>query len=223
VRECRSWVGGAKGQAASAGFEAYTAGMNAPRPNGPLAALLALMLALAVGLVGCSGDGREGATPAASAPMTPSAPSAPSAPSTSSVPADAAEGRAGSAAPPRSVEDREGGDATAAMRADIVRLVGDAACTDDTQCRALPLGSKPCGGPEAYIAWSTAGTDAGQLEALAQRYKQARTARNQQLGLVSDCAVVPEPPVRCVRVTAGASTGRCTALAARGGPMPATR
>jgi hypothetical protein len=114
-------------------------------------------------------------------------------------------------------------DPTLELRREIERLIGDAACRDDGQCRALPLGAKPCGGPEAYVAWSTASTDARQLEALAARYREARSARNQRLGLVSDCAVVPEPPVRCVPVAGANAGGRCQAAAVRGGALPATR
>lgn len=102
-------------------------------------------------------------------------------------------------------------------------MIGDAACRDDSQCRVMPLGAKPCGGPEAYVAYSTARTDERQLEALASRYREARSARNQRLGLVSDCSVVPEPAVRCVPVAGQDAGGRCQAAVVRGGPLPATR
>ncbi|MCW5634226.1 MAG: hypothetical protein KIT17_12910 [Rubrivivax sp.] len=116
------------------------------------------------------------------------------------------------------------GDATGALRDEILRKIGDAACRDDSQCRALPLGSKPCGGPEGYLAWSTLDTGARELEALATRYREARVARNRQLGLVSDCAVVPEPAVRCVAAAAGvAGSGTCRVVPGPSGPMPATR
>jgi hypothetical protein len=173
----------------------------------------------------CSGAGREAAPVAGATPGTPATSATPVAArevASGTVPAAAAEGRpAATAAPPRAaVPD----DSAAELRGEIVRLIGSAACRDDSQCRALPLGSKPCGGPEGYVAWSTAQTDARLLEALASRYKDARQARNQRLGLMSDCAVVPEPPVRCVPVAdATAAGGRCQALASRGGPGPALR
>ncbi|MBI5720233.1 MAG: hypothetical protein HZC37_21375 [Burkholderiales bacterium] len=137
------------------------------------------------------------------------------------MPAASAEGRpAAGTAPPRAGAPA---DTTVELRGEILRLVGSAACRDDSQCRALPLGAKPCGGPEGYVAWSTAATDERQLEALAARYKDARQARNQRLGLMSDCAVVPQPPVRCVPAAGAAAGGRCEAQPARGGPVPATR
>lgn len=141
--------------------------------------------------------------------------------SVGSVPAAAAEGHpAGTPTPPRAAAPA---DPSIDLRAEILRLIGTASCRDDSQCRALPLGSKPCGGPEGYVAWSTATTDARQLEALAAHYKGAREARNRRLGLMSDCAVVPEPAVRCVPVAESTTGGRCQAVVARGGPVPATR
>lgn len=160
----------------------------------------------------------RGADPAAAAAATTGASSA----TAGSLPAAAAEGRpAGGGAPPRA---EAPADNTVELRNEILRLIGTAACRDDSQCRALPLGSKPCGGAEGYVAWSTAATNARQLEALAAHYKDARQARNQRLGLMSDCAVVPVPAVRCVRAPDVAAGGRCEAgPAARVGPLPATR
>ena len=41
--------------------------------------------------------------------------------------------------------------------------IGNAACTDSGQCRTVPVGARACGGPEGYLAYSTAG---GQEAAL---------------------------------------------------------
>ena len=138
-----------------------------------------------------------------------------------SLPAAAGEGRAG-AAPP-SPREPAPADPTVELRAQIERAIGSAACREDSQCRALALGSKPCGGPEGHLAWSTAGTDALALEALATRYKQAREARNQRLGLMSDCALVSPPALRCVPASGEPLGGTCRAMASRAGPAAATR
>lgn len=171
----------------------------------------------------CSGAGREAVPAAGATPGTPAAPAAVRETATGAVPAAAAEGRpTPAAAPPRAAGPD---DSAAELRDQIMRLIGSAACRDDGQCRALPLGSKPCGGPEAYVPWSITQTDARTLEALASRYRDARHVRNQRLGLVSDCAVVPEPPVRCVPAAdVAAPGGRCQVLPTRGGgPGPAVR
>lgn len=204
---------------------------------GPLKGAWSAALAGLLCVGGCSGasqeapvPGREPATLAAGSAPPGSAGTSVTTPvpaggSGVSVPAGSAEGRPGGAAPPP--RGATPPDSTVGLRQDIERLIGDAACQNDSQCRVLPLGAKACGGPEAYVAWSTARTDARQLEALAARYKEARVARNQRLGLVSDCSVVPEPPVRCVPASgaSGASgeVGRCQTGAARTGPLPATR
>lgn len=133
------------------------------------------------------------------------------------MPARAVEGRPATTAVPPSAA--VPADATAALRDEILRLVGTAPCRDDSQCRALPIGNKPCGGPEGYVAWSTAATDGRALEAAAARYKLTREQRNRELGLMSDCAVVPEPAVRCMPVPAG----RCETVRGPAGLSPGLR
>ena len=181
-----------------------------------------LPLALALALAACSGAAPESAT--AMAPIgTSAAAQSPAAAAAASVPLGAADSRpaAASAVPPRQAA---AADPSAALYVELQRAIGGAACRDDAQCRTLALGSKACGGPEGYIAWSVATGDAKQIEAAAERYRQARQARNQRLGLVSDCAMVPEPTVRCVPNTGDGATGnQCRAVAGRGGPTLLTR
>lgn len=226
-------VGGAPRRPVGA---AYTAAMKRIAPGA--AFLLALASAGGIALGGCSGTGKETApatppppaavqSPPLVQPQQPAQPSQP--PSTGAgatpgvVPATAVEARADAPAPPPPPRAAVPADPTVEMHGEIQRLIGAAACRDDSQCRVLPLGSKPCGGPEGHLAWSTVGTDAHQLEALAARYTQARQARNQRLGLMSDCAIVPAPGVRCVPAQGGPSGGRCQTVPGRGGPSPLTR
>ncbi|MFT7722134.1 MAG: hypothetical protein QM788_04810 [Roseateles sp.] len=89
-------------------------------------------------------------------------------------------------------------------------LIGDAACTSDAQCRTLPVGAKACGGPAGYLAWSTAGTDAQRLAALAARQREAHRRENEASGLRSNCAVVMDPGAACV-------AGRCQLSSSLGG------
>jgi hypothetical protein len=76
-------------------------------------------------------------------------------------------------------------------------MIGAAACTDSSQCRTLPLGARSCGGPEAYLPYSTANTSEAALQALGERYKQERQARNQASGMVSDCRFMVDPGAVC--------------------------
>lgn len=79
----------------------------------------------------------------------------------------------------------------------IREMIGAAACTDSSQCRTLPLGARSCGGPEAYLPYSTANTSEAALQALGERYKQERQARNQASGMVSDCRFMVDPGAVC--------------------------
>lgn len=79
----------------------------------------------------------------------------------------------------------------------IVLLIGDAACATAEQCHTVGIGDKPCGGPEAYVAWSSAATKPDALAALAARHRDARRAENERSSLRSNCAVTPDPGAVC--------------------------
>lgn len=91
-----------------------------------------------------------------------------------------------------------GGDTLARIRA----LVGGATCTESGQCRTLPVGAMPCGGPESYLPYSTAGTDEKALRGLGEQYKAARQAAHKTGGMMSICRHLPDPGAVCV-------SGRC--------------
>lgn len=84
----------------------------------------------------------------------------------------------------------------------IRELIGNAACSDSSQCHSLAVGARACGGPEYYLAWSSATTGADQLRALAERYKAERQAGNAATGRVSDCRYAMDPGAVC-------TAGRC--------------
>lgn len=75
--------------------------------------------------------------------------------------------------------------------------IGAASCTESSQCRTLPLGSRACGGPEAYLPYSTANNAEPALKALGDRYKQERQAQNEKSGMVSDCRFMMDPGAVC--------------------------
>lgn len=91
-----------------------------------------------------------------------------------------------------------GGAQEAAVRARIDAEIGDARCTEDAQCRTLAVGVKACGGPQAWVAWSTAVSRAEPLQALAAELAQRQKVRNEVAGAVSDCSVLPDPGARCL-------------------------
>ena len=79
----------------------------------------------------------------------------------------------------------------------IQAMIGKAECTSDSQCQVLPIGAKACGGPAGFLAWSNAKTSAGELQALAERYKTEQQAGNDSSGRISNCRVLTPPPAAC--------------------------
>ena len=91
---------------------------------------------------------------------------------------------------------------SARLGRELRALIGPAACSADSQCRTLAVGAKACGGPAGYLAWSTQGTDAQKLTALAVRHADAQRRETETAGMRSNCMFVPDPGAACV-------AGRC--------------
>lgn len=81
--------------------------------------------------------------------------------------------------------------------AEVIRLRGDAACSADTQCHSIGVGSKSCGGPSGYLAWSSAQTDGAVLAVVVQQHADIARAAHQASGRASNCAVEPDPGAVC--------------------------
>jgi len=119
----------------------------------------------------------------------------------------------------------------------VHRLIGDAACKTNEDCRTIAVGAKACGGPDAYLAWSARHTDARELAAAATRYAELRRLQNEQSARMSNCVFVSDPGARCEAASAGdvaahspsaaASAGRaasllCVLKRGQGGPARST-
>jgi len=98
--------------------------------------------------------------------------------------------------------------ASADLMATITSLIGDAACDQSAQCRIVPIGAKPCGGPSGYLAWSHKTTDEASLLAAVRAHAAAQKQEDQAGGLASDCSVVPVPSAAC-RPRAGDGKTTC--------------
>jgi hypothetical protein len=94
-----------------------------------------------------------------------------------------------------------------AMEERIQLLIGAATCEADGECRSVPVGAKPCGGPRTYQIYSTRVTDSGKLLKRVAAHRALDVELNRKYGWTSDCSVVSEPAVSC-------REGRC---ARRGG------
>lgn len=86
-----------------------------------------------------------------------------------------------------------------------MRLIGDAACTGDEQCRTVGLGAKACGGPQSYLAWSTLRTDEAALKAVAAVVEASQRREIERRGIASNCSVLIDPGAYCDRGAGGAS------------------
>ena len=95
--------------------------------------------------------------------------------------------------------------------AQIHAMIGSAACTESAQCKTLAIGASACGGPDSYLAYSTATTAAGPLQALAMRHARQRNAELMKSGEASACQFVVDPGAQC-------RAGTCVLGA---GPTPA--
>jgi hypothetical protein len=79
----------------------------------------------------------------------------------------------------------------------IRALIGNAACTETSQCHTLPIGARACGGPQSYLPWSSKQTSGDALRALGDRFKAEREAEIKAKGEMSDCRFIVDPGAVC--------------------------
>lgn len=86
---------------------------------------------------------------------------------------------------------------TVALWQQIKTTNADLSCDNSSQCHSLGIGSKACGGPENYLAWSSKHSDGAQLKTLVTQHATARRADDQRQGMMSTCSVVSDPGASC--------------------------
>lgn len=85
----------------------------------------------------------------------------------------------------------------------IRSMVGMAYADNVKQCRLAEVGHRPCGGPEYFIAYSTATVDATVLEELIREHRELQMNYQREHDVVGTCEVLPRPQLslyegRCV-------------------------
>ena len=85
----------------------------------------------------------------------------------------------------------------ARMYQEIYDLVQDRSCGDSSECAAIALGSKPCGGPWRYLVYSKSTVDEAVLRALAENLADYEAQFNQEHRRFSDCEVVQNADPAC--------------------------
>lgn len=86
----------------------------------------------------------------------------------------------------------------AALKTEVLLLVGEAECSDIGKCRSLPLGAKLCGGPWEYLIYSITDSDTLKIKEKAEEYNEWNRVLNSRYGYVSDCKITEEPQLLCL-------------------------
>jgi hypothetical protein len=82
------------------------------------------------------------------------------------------------------------------------------AANDVAHCTLLEYGSRPCGGPQSYLPYSTQEMSAEQREQLlldTERYNKLDQQINAKEGMMSTCEILPKPQLELI-------DGECTTI-----------
>lgn len=83
------------------------------------------------------------------------------------------------------------------LKKEIDDLVATSVCNENTNCKYIAFGSKPCGGPWSYLVYSTS-INAEKLEQMVANYNKKEAEYNKKWGAISDCMFVSPPnSVKC--------------------------
>jgi len=85
------------------------------------------------------------------------------------------------------------------LYAQIQQVASTEGCSTSADCGLLPIGNKPCGGPEAYMAYSKNNSDVDALKKMGQQYADMREQYNKDNQMMGTCQVTPKPNVSCIR------------------------
>ena len=86
----------------------------------------------------------------------------------------------------------------AAFREEALLLIGEASCSEIGECRSLPFGAKPCGGPREYLIYSIINSDTLKFREKVDEYNSWNEVLNKRYGYMSDCMLVEEPQLVCL-------------------------
>jgi len=155
------------------------------------ARIAGLAMALAGPLAGCqSGDARA-LTPAGQALLA----SQPAVAAAKVPPPPAIEGVV--SAPAAAAASGVSGELDAANARLDTALDNASACSADTECRAIPVGARACGGPTGYRAYSTASAASADIDTLAQRQRELSAEAARASHQLSPCFMLANPGARC--------------------------
>jgi hypothetical protein len=147
-----------------------------------------LVVTMALALAACKDDEAVSATPGGQALIA-------SQPAVAALQVEPPPSIVGIVAPPAS---GAAADQLAAVNAQLETALDKAsACSADTECRAVPVGGRSCGGPTGYRAYSTRTGSATDMDALAQRQRDLSAEAARASHQVSPCFMLADPGARC--------------------------
>lgn len=76
---------------------------------------------------------------------------------------------------------------------EVVKATG---CTRPSQCHAIEMGSRPCGGPSEFLVYCSLSTDVKKLKTRVKAATDAEKALNATQDLMSICSVLAAPKVK---------------------------
>jgi len=94
-------------------------------------------------------------------------------------------------------------EALVSLHQEIMALIGEPRCENIVHCRLLALGSRPCGGPAEYLAYSSIVGRRDVLDAKAYEYGFLQEEVNRTRKVSGSCTVLDKPRLAC-------TNGRCT-------------
>jgi hypothetical protein len=92
-------------------------------------------------------------------------------------------------------------------------LVKCEGCQQTAQCKVLPMGSRPCGGPSEFLVYCARSTAEKKLKQAARAATDAEKALNAKSETMSTCSVLSPPVVQL-------SGGACKAAAPKTSDLP---
>ncbi|KZN40274.1 hypothetical protein N474_08600 [Pseudoalteromonas luteoviolacea CPMOR-2] len=80
-------------------------------------------------------------------------------------------------------------------------ITKDKSCDSSSQCQAIPVGSRACGGPSSYLLFSTKTADLEKVYKLAKKLTDSEAQYNAKHGMISICEHLRQPATQCVENT----------------------
>ncbi|WP_081310663.1 hypothetical protein [Pseudoalteromonas luteoviolacea] len=80
-------------------------------------------------------------------------------------------------------------------------ITKDKSCDSNSQCQAIPVGSRACGGPSSYLVFSTKTADHKKVYELAKQLTHAESQYNAKTGMISICEHLRQPATQCIENT----------------------